>query len=127
MEKVTVEKAVLLETLQQNRDDHRTIFEEALEGFQTTVVAELERKLADIRAGKRSDVRISLRVPEDHTGDYSRAIRMIEMSIGDTVTLSEHDFAQYVMDDWGWQGVFVANSYGSATARGKFSGVYTVG
>lgn len=126
MEKITVAKAELLAALQQNRDDHRRIFEEALEGFQANAVAELERWLADIRAGKRSSVVVRLPVPVDHTADYNRAIKMVEMSINATVSLSETDFAQYVMDDWGWQTQFLSNTYGSATAQGKFSETYAV-
>jgi hypothetical protein len=30
------------------------------------------------------------------------------------------------MDDWGWQGEFLSNSYGSGTASAKFGDVYTV-
>lgn len=126
MEKIEVKKAELLAVLQQNRDDHRAIFEEALEGFRVNVEAELGRWLVDIRAGKRSSVYVSMSVPKDHTSDYNRAVKMIEMSIGDTVVLSETDFAQYVMDDWGWQAQFLSNTYGSTTAQGKFSETYTV-
>ncbi len=53
-------------------------------------------------------------------------IAMIEMSIGETVVLTEGDFAQYVMDDWGWQDQFLSNTYGSKTATGKFSDRYEV-
>lgn len=40
--------------------------------------------------------------------------------MGQELVLTERDFAQYVMDDWGWQHEFVANSYGSQRASGKF-------
>ena len=121
MDKVTVDKLNLLEKLLANRDDHRRIFNEALDGFHREAEAELQKRMNDIRAGKRYSIQIYKRVPSDHTSDYDRAIRMVEMSIGDTVTLSEKDFAQYVMDDWGWQKEFVRNSYGSQTATSKFS------
>lgn len=126
MEKIEVAKAELLEKIQQNRSDHRAIFEEALEGFRRDAEQALERMLAGIRAGRRADVSIGMSLPRDHTGDYDRAIAMVQMSIGDTVTLSEEDFAQYVMDDWGWQRGFLSNTYGSSTAVGKFSDRYNV-
>lgn len=126
MEKIVVDKAELLEKIKQNRADHRLIFDEALKGFKQQVEEELSRLLADARAGKRQDIRVVKYVPKDHTGDYDRTIAMIEMAKGDEVTLSEQDFAMYVMDDWGWQAEFLSNTYGSSTAQGKFSDVYTV-
>jgi hypothetical protein len=126
MEKITVQKAELLEKLRANRTDHRSIFEEAMDGFAREVTAELQNALDNIRAGRRRDVRVYRSVPRDHTGDYDRAIAMIEMSIGSTIVLTENDFAQYVMDDWGWQDQFLSNTYGSKTATGKFSDRYDV-
>src|SRR4051794_14185033 len=114
MENIEVAKAELLEKLKQNRADHRVIFEEALEGFREQAIKVLNRALDNVKARRCQDVSVSRLVPRDHTGDYDRAIAMVEMSIGDTVVLSEDDFAQYVMDDWGWQRSFLSNTYGSA-------------
>lgn len=121
MERITVLKSELLAKLEQNRTDHRRIFEEALEGFRREAEADLDARLAEIREGKRRDVVIRKMVPRDHTADYDRAISMVRMAVSDTMILTETDFAQYVMDDWGWQREFVRNSYGSASASGKFS------
>lgn len=121
MDKIRVNKTELLETLRRNREDHRRIFEEALEGFRREAIAELEQKIKDLQAGKHRTVYISKPVPRDHTSDYDRAIRVMEMTVDDIITLSERDFAQYVMDNWGWQREFVRNSYNSTTASGKFS------
>lgn len=126
MENIEVAKAELLEKLKQNRADHRAIFEEALEGFREQATKVLNRALDNLKANRCQDVSVSRLVPRDHTGDYDRTIAMIEMSIGDTVVLSEDDFAQYVMDDWGWQRSFLSNTYGSTTATGKFSDRYNV-
>jgi len=121
MEKITVQKEELLRQLKTNRDDHRRIFVEALEGFHREAIKELQDRMDDVLAGKRRSIFITKQVPTDHTSDYDRSIRMVEMSIGETITLTERDFAQYVMDDWGWQKAFVRNSYGSNTATAKFS------
>lgn len=126
MEKITARKDELLNKLIANRADHRAIFEEALEGFQAKVREEADRLAVLAREGSKTDVRITLRAPEDHTRDYDRAIAMVQMNVGDTIDLLEHDFAQYVMDDWGWQGTFLSNVYGSQRARGKFGDSYVV-
>lgn len=120
MDKVTVQRAELLETLRKNREEHKQIFEEALAGYRTEVVRVLEARLADARQNRRIDLRISLVQPVDQTKEYDRAIRMCEMSVDDTIELSNEAFANYVMDDWSWSHQFLsANSTYSATARGK--------
>src|SRR5712691_5041857 len=101
MENIVVKKNELLAVLNKNLSDHRQIFEGALVGFQREVEAELQEHISKINAGKRYNLFINKAVPTDHTLDYDRAIRIVEMAIGDTITLSERDFAQYVMDDWG--------------------------
>lgn len=126
MQNITVDKTELLNKLRANRGDHRSIFEEALNGFAAEVTAELTEAIESIRAGRRRDIKVWRPVPKDHTSDYDRALAMVQMSIGQTITLSEADFAQYVMDDWGWQHEFLSNTYGSKAATGKFSDRYDV-
>jgi hypothetical protein len=126
MERITVKKPELLAKLQQNRADHRAIFEEALAGWMAEAERELTEQRERLLAGVRRDVYVRKPVPTDHTSDYDRAVAMIEMSIGETIVLSEEDFAQYVMDDWGWQSQFLSNTYGSTRAVSKFSASYTV-
>lgn len=129
MEKITVDKAELLEILERNRDQHRAVFEEALTGFKEKVVKDLEQWIADIRAGRTvTDVRIIRLAPRDHTRDYDRAIEMIKMSLADTVELTEKDFQFYVQDDWGWQREFLANArtYNSPRAEALTVDYYEV-
>jgi hypothetical protein len=41
--------------------------------------------------------------PQDHTRDYDRMIKMLQMHQDDLFTLDDFQFAEYVMDDWGWK------------------------
>lgn len=127
MKDITVNKDELLEKLEENRRDHRQVFEEALEGYRREVIRRLEEHIKETKEGKNRDVYVSMPVPKDHTVDYDRAIAMVRMSVGNTITVSETDFAQYVMDDWRWQREFIENSYGSRTARSEKFSAYTVG
>lgn len=118
MEDVTVQKDKLLEKLRQNRDAHKAIFDEAMDGYAKEAEAQLQRHLDEVRAGKIKVISVHLPVPEEHTRDYDRAIQMVEMNVADQVKLSESDFAMYVMDDWSWKRQFLAsNSTYSGTAR----------
>jgi hypothetical protein len=110
MENITVQKAELLAALQKNREGHRKIFEEALDGYHKEAVRVLEGQLALAKANKKVNAHIMISRPSDQTKDYDRAILMVEMSVGDTITLSEMDFANYVMDDWSWKDQFLTSN-----------------
>lgn len=113
----TIEKSELLAILKANRDAHQGIFQEAVRGYRDHALRVLEEHITRIKSGSRERVYVSLPEPEEHTREYDRAIRMVELHTGDTVTLSEADCASYVMDDWAWKRQFLtSNSTYSASA-----------
>jgi hypothetical protein len=117
MEKMKFDKQKLLEVLRANRESHRKIFLEACTGYLKKAIELLEQKLASAKRGERITMHFSLQQPIDQTKEYDRAIRMLEMSTNAIVELEEHDFQQYVMDDWAWKGQFLtSNSAYSGTA-----------
>lgn len=119
MNSINVKKIDLLTTLRENREKHRTIFLEATEGYREAAIKELDAMLEDAKAGRKIRRSLTLVEPQDQTRDYDRAIRMLEMSQDDVIELEEHDFAQYVLDDWAWKRQFLlSNSAYSVTATG---------
>lgn len=105
-----VKKGLLIESLRKNKDTHRATFEKALDDYKVAVVAELEERLEDARKGKRLNQTFFLQQPEDHTRDYERVIKQLEMDVDDEVDLSEQEFAAYVMDQWSWTQQFTQTS-----------------
>jgi hypothetical protein len=106
---IRMSKSKLLETLRKNRAAHRTIFEEALKGFKQRYNDLWERCLADARAaGKLTAGPIP---PKDHTEDYDRIIKILELDNCQEVELSEVDVQRYFMDDWAWKRDFLESSY----------------
>jgi hypothetical protein len=112
----TVRKDELLTILRGNQSRHRAVFEAALEGFHKEAQRQLNSTVKAIRNGSRRTVYVRLEAPQDHTRDYKRVIRMVEMHQGDTITLSEDDAAQYIEDDWGWKRAWLQNSSSYAAA-----------
>ena len=110
MEMVTVKTRDLQEVLTTNRDAHRAIFEEAQGHYRDQLIKELDTMLEDARQGRKIRRAVSLPEPEDHTSDYDRVLRMLEMSVHEEVDLSEQDFQYFVMDNWGWQSSFATNT-----------------
>jgi hypothetical protein len=107
----------LIGIVQKNRDAHRGIFEEAIEGYRKKVIEELEAHLDRVKAGEVRQIYVSYPKPDDHTRDYDRLLKMLDMTSENEVQLSEQQFGQYVLDDWDWKRQFIAtNSAYSVTA-----------
>lgn len=110
MSEVEVNKDDLLEELRKNRAAHRQQFEKALEGYSLQLGNTLRDRIHQLEQGKIPNKHISLPEPEDHTSDYDRVIKMVEMNVDDTVHLTQQEFAHYVLDDWGWKQAFTMTS-----------------
>lgn len=119
----------LLARMKENRDKHALAFKQALVGYYLEVaeqakdIAAAARKLskASEEAAKTADKvtsdtrntwHISASMPEDHTSDYDRVIDMFELAKMEEVTLNEHQFSQYIRDEWEWKArVFATNAF----------------
>lgn len=114
---VRVPKDKLLTQLQENRDAHRSLFEEAMEGYKVESIKILEDHIDRIKGNEPKKVAVSLPLPEDHTDDYNRVIQMVEWSMDDEVWLTGYEFDQYIRDNWAWKEQFLttASHYGATT------------
>lgn len=120
LDTVRVKKEDLVKVITDNRAEHRKIFEEAIEGWHKQVQKRLQELVKKAKEGPDSvDLVIALPRPEDHTKDYDRVLKMLQLSQDDEMELSDHEFRQYVMDDWGWQQSFLttSSSYSTTAAR----------
>ena len=104
--KTVMTTALLLSTLQANKDKHRAIFLEAQTKYRAKAIEALEARLKDIREGKPIDTYIHLTVPMDQTKDYERVISMLKSSISDEIELNEEDYTKFVLDTWDWTNQF---------------------
>lgn len=63
----------------------------------------------------------SLPYPANYTTEYDKAIKMLELSVYDTVTVSKQEFNSYVLNEWDWKNNFViANSMYVNSVTGQF-------
>jgi hypothetical protein len=120
MDKITVDKSDLLDTLRSNRASHFREFEKAQETYGLALIAGAEKRLTAIKDAYRSDApfadlvklnsAVPLPVPEEHTDDFDTAILMLTWSKSDEVELDQHEFSQYVENKWRWAPTFAANT-----------------
>ncbi len=113
MHQVTVDRVQLLARISANRNAHRGVFEEAIEGYRKEAIAELERSLNDAKNGRKVQRWLQLVEPEDHTNEYDTVIDMLEHSVDATITLDARSYARYALDKWEWKEQFAGtvNSY----------------
>ena len=105
--RITVDRRFLAQVLRDNREKHHAEFLKAVEGFRAKAVKELNRLADEIRDGKiPRTLALGLPIPEEHTADYDRAIRMLEIHQGETIELEEDAYSRLVDDDWGWKEAF---------------------
>ena len=109
---VKIKKQELLDVVKSNRDEHKEIVAEALQKYRELAVAELDKMLADAKAGKRIRRTVSLTEPMDQTPEYNKAIRQIEMSAEDVIELDDNEFSEYVLNEWRWQKQFLHSNRG---------------
>lgn len=119
LDTVRVNKYDLLERVKKNRDEHRAIFEEALEGWKKRTIEVLEKRFQDALKGK-IDLAFNLPRPADHTDDYDTVIELLTMSLDEELELSQHDFACYALDKWAWQAQFLTTSASYGSGLGQF-------
>lgn len=110
MKSVRLDKNTLLTTLRQNREKHAKDVAEAREGWKKEVMGDLEKAIEDIRSKGTTEFRYLESEPDDHTEDYDQAIRMLELSIDDVITLERDCFQNLVLDDWPWKKDFFASN-----------------
>lgn len=108
--KVTIKKTELLDAIKTNREQHKKDFEETWAGFKVEVENQMVKHLELLRSEGKPMLNIPLIVPQEHTKEYDRVIRMLEMSTADEITVSETQFTQYVMDEWQWKAGFTVSS-----------------
>jgi len=124
MKQVRVKKEELLSILRKNKAEHRDIFLKAQVKFREAAIEELDRMLKAAREGQPFVLERIARLiqPKDYTGEYDRAIKMLEMSVDTAVEVTAQEFQNFVQDVWNWSRDW-ALSNSKYVQSGKFTGL----
>lgn len=119
MQTVRVDKNDLVAKIRANMLEHEETYRSAVAAYREQQLALLERLLTDAKNEVPIDHLALSRmpVPENHMGDYRRALRMLEMEIRNEVDLEEFEYRQFVDDEWGWRKAWEANTVAYARSR----------
>jgi hypothetical protein len=104
----TVPIKTMLEALKKNREGHKEMFDQALEGWKESV----QEAAQDVLSAKddKDEMLEKLQAmynhgqpPMDQTDSYDSAIGMLEMSNDETIEITQTQYRCYVQDDWDWK------------------------
>lgn len=121
---VTVKRLELLERLKKNREQHGENYKKAYADWQQDIFDTVRKVSADF--GKVDDIHsypkelsdISGGEPSSYVKQYDRVIDMFEMSVSDTIELTQDSFNTYCRDEWDFQRNLLSNKYHSTYIGG---------
>ena len=104
---VKVKKAELIEKITKAKQEHIAQYEKALQGWTAKMQSAADKVLDRISAGSLrvfpKEFNELMRMPSLHVDDFDQALRMLEMSVDDEITLEPEDFNQLVLGNWAWK------------------------
>lgn len=102
---IKVDKAKLIEKIQENKENHVEQFEIAVVAYKKEATKQMRQNIKRINREDNTDdlsTRIKLTAPENRVDDYEKLLNQFEWELDDTVTLSQGEFNQYVNDETDW-------------------------
>lgn len=113
MRSVKVEKHKLLDIVRNNLIKHVKEFDESVKDYKKAALKVAKEHVELAKSGdldQIAKIRAMPQRPASYEKDYDRAIRMLELSVEDTIELEEDIFNQLVLDEWTWKHQFTASS-----------------
>ncbi|AWI53171.1 hypothetical protein DEH84_06820 [Aquabacterium olei] len=112
LKSIQVSKADLIAVVEANRTNHREEHQKAHAAWRSQQQSALSEAHAHlVNNGTLPDRgAILLPEPKSYEAEYSKALRMLHMSVADTIELSAQEYEELVEDNWHWQSAFKAVS-----------------
>jgi len=111
MNAVKINRLELLTIVRENKEKHIAAFVESVEDYKKAAVKIAEANLALAQSGdldKIAKVQGQPGKPTSYESAYTRAIRMLELSVDEVIEVEEDVFNQLVLDEWAWKHNFTA-------------------
>lgn len=114
MKQVTIDKGNFRKIVEENKADHEKEFHEASAAFYENFNEQL-RIVSDCVADQTANYAEAMKslnglnCPQGYCDQYQEVLDQLEYEVGETITLSAEEFAQYVKDEWHWKHAFAAS------------------
>lgn len=113
MNSVKINRQELLAIVKENATKHVAAYDESVEDYKALVLKIAQNNLKLAKTGELTSfakIKAVPTAPQNYATSYSRAIRMLELSVEDVIDLEQDTFNQLVLDEWVWKHNFVAST-----------------
>jgi hypothetical protein len=113
MNAVKINRIELLGIVRENKEKHVKEYIESVEDYKKAALKIAEANLALVQTGdldKIAKIHTQPQKPVSYETSYTRAIRMLELSVEDVIEVEEDVFNQLVLDEWAWKNMFTASA-----------------
>lgn len=114
MNSIKIDRFQLLGIVKENQTTHIAEYLESVEDYKAAALKLAQENLKLAKTGDLSSIakiRSLPQKPVSYESNYTRAIRMLELSVEDVIDIEEDVFNQLVLDEWSWKQSFaVSNS-----------------
>lgn len=109
MRSVKLNKTELLGIVRENKSKHLRDYDEAVKDYKEAARNIVNYNVDKINEGTLESIAKCKTVPappKSYEDEYSRAIRMLELSVETEIDLDADVFNQLVLDEWNWKNQF---------------------
>ena len=113
MNAIKMKRLELLALVLENKAKHVKEFNESVTDYKALVLKLNKENLALAQSGnldRFKEIKGMPPYPVSYEASYTRAARMLELSVDDTIEVEEDVFNQLVLDEWTWKNHFLSNS-----------------
>jgi hypothetical protein len=110
---IHVRRLELITILETNMAKHAAEYSEAMVNYRKAVIVDLQEALAKANDEEQDISKVSVQFipPVSHEAEYSRVIKMLKLSVDDSIEIDNQAYDAYVEDEWQWKKNFsVMNS-----------------
>jgi PleD family two-component response regulator len=118
MKDITVNKQKLIEVLEKNKKEHIKEYDLAMIGYKINVVKEYKSQLRKFRKLSDEEVKnfslgLNTSLPTSHEDDFDLVIGMLNASVDDTLEITENQYREYYLNQWGWYSRWTLSNSGN--------------
>ena len=113
MNAVKINRMNLLGIVRENKEKHIAEYNESVEDYKSAVIKIATENLALVTTNDLKEiakVKNQPHPPVSYENSYTRAIRMLELSVEEHIEVEEDVFNQLVLDEWTWKHQFATST-----------------
>ena len=113
MRDVKINRDELLTIVRANKEKHITDYDESVIDFRAAVLKITKQNLKLAQSDDVAEIakiRSIPLMPTSYADSYTRAIRMLELSVEEVIEIDATTFNQLVLDEWQWKQQFTTMS-----------------